>query len=134
MGVEGGYSGVVGTLASKGSTKAFQGPWKGFPSTRSVSNDGSKHSQLGSEFILFRRTLNEWSLSSALSAGGNVLIPVESAMSTRNEVRPARNTGKARRGLEAMFSSSRQTQAWRAGGRATRKLAEMSKASNVVAM
>lgn len=32
MGVDGGYIGVIGTFASKGSTKAFQGPWKLFPS------------------------------------------------------------------------------------------------------
>lgn len=61
-------------------------------------------------------------------------MPVESAIKTRREVRPARNTGSARRGLDAIFSSSRHTHACKAVGRATRKFAEMSRQSNVVAM
>jgi hypothetical protein len=63
-----------------------------------------------------------------------VLIPVESAIKTRKEVRPARKTGRARMGFDAMFNSSRQTQAWSAGGRAPRKFADMSRQSKVVAM
>ena len=124
----------MGTLASSGSTRAFHGPWNGLPSTNSVSSTGRRHSQLGREFILFRRMLRVCSFSSAPRAGGNVLRPVLSVMSTRSDVRPARKTGSARRGLDAMFNSSRQTHAWRTGGSATKKLAEMSSASNVVAI
>lgn len=47
MGVEGGYAGVIGALAKRGSTKALQGPWNGFPSTRRLSKHGKVHSQLG---------------------------------------------------------------------------------------
>jgi hypothetical protein len=42
--------------------------------------------------------------------------------------------GRARRGLEDTFNSSKKTQESRAGGRAPRKLAEMSRANNVVLM
>jgi hypothetical protein len=59
MGVDGGYRGVIGTLANNGSTKAFQGPRNGFPSTSRVSKDGKRHNQLGRELSLFRRILNE---------------------------------------------------------------------------
>ena len=59
-------------------------------------------------------------------------MPVESAIRTRRDVRPARKTGSARRGLDAIFSSSRHVQAWREKGRALRKLAEMSRQSSVV--
>ena len=132
MGVDGGYKGLIGVLASKGSTSAFQGPWKGFPSTKSVSIDGSKQSQLGSECILFRRMLRLCSLSRALNWLGRVLIPVESAIRTFREMREERNKGSARRGLDAMFSSSKQMHEASAGGRATKKLAEISRARRVV--
>lgn len=42
--------------------------------------------------------------------------------------------GRARRGLEDTFSSSKQKQDSRAGGSAPRKLAEMSRANSVVLM
>ena len=58
--------------------------------------------------------------------------PAESAIRTLREVRPERNTGRARKGLQAMLSSSRHMHKARAGGRATRKFAEMSRASRVV--
>ena len=60
--------------------------------------------------------------------------PVESAMRTRRDVNSAMKRGRARRGLEDTFSSSKQKQDSRAGGRALRKLAEMSRANNVVLM
>lgn len=63
-----------------------------------------------------------------------MFIPVESAMRTRREVRLAMKTGKARIGLAEMLSSSRERQSWRAGGRATRKLRAMSRATRVVEM
>lgn len=62
------------------------------------------------------------------------MIPVESAMRTRRDVKCAMKRGRARRGLKETFSSSKQTQDSKAGGRATRKLAEMSRANNVVLM
>jgi hypothetical protein len=86
-GVERGYAGVIGTFASSGSTKAFQGPWNGLPSTYNVCKEKRRHSQLGSAFILFRRTLSVCNLSSSLKDSGRVLIPVESAMRTRSELR-----------------------------------------------
>lgn len=43
-------------------------------------------------------------------------------------------TGRARIGFDEMLSSSRERQSWRAGGRATRKLREMSRATRVVWM
>jgi len=60
-----------------------------------------------------------------------VVTPVASAMRTRKDTSCDRKTGRTRKGFEAMFSSSKLSQAARAGGRATRKLAEMSKASRV---
>ena len=132
MGVEGGYMGVIGTLASSGSTKAFQGPWKGLPSTYNVCKENKRQSQLGSEFILFRRMLRVCSLSSSLKVSGRVLIPVESAIRTRRDVRWERKTGRTRRGLDARFSSSRHVHEARAGGTATRKLADMSRARRVL--
>lgn len=59
------------------------------------------------------------------------MIPVESAMRTRRDVKLARKIGKTRRGLDAMLSSSRFIQDARIGGKETRKLAETSSASNV---
>lgn len=107
-GVEGGYSGELGiTLVSNGSTNAFHGPWNGFPSTSSVSNDDSRQSQPGSEYILFLRTLRVCSLSREARESGRLWIPVASAMRTLREVRLDRNEGSTRRGLEAMLSSSR---------------------------
>src|SRR5882757_4936365 len=58
-------------------------------------------------------------------------MPVESAMSTRRDVRFVKNTGKTRSGLDAMLSSSKFSHEPRAGGSATKKLAEMSSASRV---
>jgi hypothetical protein len=63
-----------------------------------------------------------------------VVSPVESAMRTRRDVNWAMKRGSARRGLEDTFSSSKQMQDSRAGGRAPRKLADMSRANNVVLM
>ena len=74
------------------------------------------------------------SLSNTLKGAGSVVSPVESAMRTRRDVNWATKRGRARRGLEETFSSSKQTQDSRAGGRALRKLAEMSRANNVVLM
>ena len=48
---------VVGGLFRRGSTRDFQGPWKGLPSTNNVCREGRRHSQLGNAFILFLRTL-----------------------------------------------------------------------------
>jgi hypothetical protein len=59
-------------------------------------------------------------------------MPVESAMSTRKDMRFVKNTGKTRSGLDAMLSSSRFSHEPRAGGSATKKLAEMSSASRVL--
>ena len=61
-------------------------------------------------------------------------MPVESTMRTRRDVSLVKNSGRARIGLDAMLSSSRLKQAESAGGRATRKLAEISRASSVLAM
>ena len=69
-----------------------------------------------------------------LKGAGSVVSPVESAMRTRRDVNSAMKRGRARRGLEDTFSSSKQKQDSRAGGSAPRKLAEMSKANNVVLM
>lgn len=107
-GVEGGYSGELGiTLVSNGSTSAFHGPWKGFPSTSSVSSDDRRQNQPGSECILFLRTLRVCSLSREVRDSGRLWIPVASAMRTLREVILDRNEGSTRRGLEAMLSSSR---------------------------
>lgn len=57
-----------------------------------------------------------------------MLIPVASAISTRNAIRWDKKTGNTRRGLDATLSSSRFSQDASAGGKATRKLAEMSSA------
>jgi len=62
---------------------------------------------------------------------GNVLIPVESAIRTRRLAKSARKTGRTRNGLKAMFSSSRFSQTASTGGKAPKKLAEMSKARRV---
>lgn len=59
---------------------------------------------------------------------GRVVMPVESAMRTRRLARSARKTGRTRRGFEATFSSSRFVQTARTGGRAPRKLVEISRA------
>ena len=107
-GVDGGYKGEFGiTFVSNGSTKAFQGPWKGFPSTSNVSNEDSRQSQPGSECSLFLRMLRVCSFSRAVRESGRVWIPVASAIRTRREVRVDKNEGKARRGLEAILSSSK---------------------------
>ena len=107
-GVDGGYRGEFGmTLVSNGSTNAFHGPWKGFPSTSNVSNEDNRQSQPGSECILFLRKLRVCSFSREVRESGRVWIPVASAIRTRREVRPDRNEGNARRGLEAMLSSSK---------------------------
>lgn len=131
MGVEGGYIGDSGTFARSGSTKAFHGPWKGFPSTYKVCKAGRRHSQLGRACNLFLRTLTVWSLSRSTRVSGSVLIPVESAMMTRRFVRSARKTGRTRNGFEAMFSSSRCSQTASTGGSAPKKLADISRASSV---
>jgi hypothetical protein len=102
------------------------------PSTRRVWRDTKRQSQLGKEYILFLLMLRVCSLSNALKGAGRVVIPVESAMRTRREVNCVIKRGRARRGLLETFSSSKQTQDSRAGGRAPRKLVEMSRASNVV--
>lgn len=131
-GVDGGYNGEFGiTLVSNGSTNAFHGPWKGFPSTSNVSNEDKRQSQPGSECILFLRTLRVCNFSREVSASGRVWIPVASAMRTRREVRLARNEGSTRRGLEAMLSSSRLWHMESAGERAPRKFAETSNARRV---
>lgn len=111
IGVDGGYSGDIGTLASNGSTRAFQGPWNGLPSTNRVSSIGKRHNQLGSEFILLRRILKVCNFSRELRAGGKVLNPVLSAMRTRRDVKPPRKIGSARMGLDAIFNSSRHMHA-----------------------
>lgn len=103
-------------------------------STSRVSRDGNRHSQLGRACSLFLLKLSVCSLSSAFSDSGKVLIPVESTMRTRRDVSLERNSGRARIGFEAMFSSSRFKQAARAGGKAPRKFAEISRASRVLAM
>ena len=107
-GVDGGYKGEFGiTFVSNGSTNAFHGPWKGFPSTSNVSSEDSRQSQPGSECILFLRMLRVCSFSREVRESGRVWIPVASAIRTRREVRLDRNEGRARRGLEAMLSSSK---------------------------
>jgi hypothetical protein len=55
-------------------------------------------------------------------------------MSTRRDVSSDRKTGSTRRGLDAMFNSSRLAQVARQGGSAPRKLADMSRARRVVEM
>ena len=60
---------------------------------------------------------------------GSVLRPVESTMRTRRLVSVARNVGSARRGFEAILSSSRLMHDDSVGGRALRKLTEISRAS-----
>src|SRR6266702_778186 len=102
MGVEGEYGGPEKPLASRG--------WR----------DTKRQSQLGREYILFLRILRVCSLSRALKGAGRVVIPVESAMRTRRDVKCAMKRGRARRGLKETFSSSKQTQDSKAGGRATR--------------
>jgi hypothetical protein len=131
-GVDGGYEGEDGiTLMSKGSTNAFHGPWKGFPSTSNVSIEDKRQSQPGSECILFLRTLRVCNFSREVRESGRVWIPVASAIRTRSEVRLDRNEGRARRGLEAMLSSSKLEHMERAGERAPRKFAETSNAKRV---
>lgn len=133
----GGYTGVIGAaFARSGCTSASHGPVNGLPSTRSVSKLGSKHSQGGREWSLFRRRLKVCMLASDDSTGGmdETCRPVESAMSTRNEVRLERKAGSARSGFAATLSSSRLTHAASGGGRATRKLAEISNARRVLLM
>lgn len=134
MGVDGGYIGELAARVNNGSTRAFHGPWNGFPSTNSVSNPGRMQSQLGSECILFLRRLNVCSFSRAMRGGGSVLMPVASAIRTRRDVRLQRNTGSARRGFDAMFNSSRFPQSPSAGERAPRKFAETSRAKRVSQM
>ena len=129
IGVEGGYDGVMGVLTNSGSTRAFQGPWNGFPSMQSVWSVGRRQSQLGNARNLFRRMLMVCKRSSSTRASGRVEIPVESAMRTRRLVNSARKTGRTRRGLDATLSSSRHSQTASTGGKALRKFAEMSKAS-----
>ena len=73
-------------------------------------------------------------MSRALKGAERVVIPVESDMRTRRDVKCAMKRGRARRGLKETFSSSKKTQDSKAGGSATRKLAEMSSANNVVLM
>jgi len=73
-------------------------------------------------------------LSRELRDSERVLIPVESTIRTRKDVSLERNSGSARNGLEAMLSSSRLTQAARAGGSARRKFADMSSARSVLVM
>lgn len=72
--------------------------------------------------------LRVWRQSSAESESGNVPIPVASAMSTRKATRCDKKTGNTRSGLDAIFNSSRFLQEASAGGKATRKLAEISSA------
>ena len=124
--------GVAGILANSGSTSAFHGPWKGLPSTKRVCKDERRQSQLGRLSILLRRTLRVCNLSSSLNVSGRVLIPVESAIRTRSDVKWDKNTGRTRSGFDAMFNSSRQWHEASAGGTATRKLADMSRASKVL--
>jgi len=72
-GVDGGYNGELGmTLVSNGSTNAFHGPWKGFPSTSNVSNEDRRQSQPGSECILFLRMLRVCSFSREVRESGRV--------------------------------------------------------------
>ena len=78
--------------------------------------------------------LSVCNLSRSTRESGRVLIPVESAISNRRLRSSARKTGRTRRGFDAMFSSSRFSQTESTGGRAPRKLAEISRASNVVAI
>lgn len=134
MGVDGGYRGLIGVFASSGSIRAFHGPWNGLPSMSSVSSEGKRQSQLGRELNLFRLMLSVCNFSRAHSDSGSVLIPVESTMRRRNAVNPARNSGSARTGFDAMFNSSRLVHAARAGGSATRKFAEISRARRVSAI
>jgi hypothetical protein len=68
---------------------------------------------------------------SAASAAGSVAQPVESAIRTRRHVRLDRKVGKARRGFDAILSSSSASQDARATGRDARKLQEMSRARRV---
>jgi hypothetical protein len=49
IGVEVGYAGDIGVFESRGSTRAFQGPWNGLLSMYSSASDGMTQSQLGSE-------------------------------------------------------------------------------------
>ena len=65
---------------------------------------------------------------------GSVPIPVESTMSRRRDVNLVRNSGSARRGLDAILSSSRFTQPASAGGIASRKFADISRARRVLLM
>jgi hypothetical protein len=120
--------GVMGILASKGSTKAFQGPWNGLWSMQRVCRAGSMQSQPGKAWNLLRRILIVWSLSRSTMVSGRVVMPVESAIRTRRLTRSARKTGKTRRGFEATLSSSKFVQTARTGGRAPRKLVEISSA------
>src|SRR6266699_2444549 len=134
IGVEGGYTGVDGTFARRGSTKAFHGPWKGLPSMHRVCKAGRRESQLGRAFSLFLRMLMVCILTRSRKASGNVLIPVESAIKTRRFRRPARKTGRTLRGLEAILSSSRVSQTDKTGGKAPRKFAEISRARRLWAI
>jgi len=132
IGVEEEWGWLATSLVSRGSTKAFQGPWNGLPSTSRISSDGRIQNQLGSEYILFLRILRVCNFSSALKALGRVVRPVESAMSTRRDAKFAMKTGSALSGLDETLSSSRFIHDSSAGGRALRKLADMSRASKVL--
>lgn len=126
--------GVEGTLARRGSTRAFQGPRNGLVSMQRVWRAGRRQSQLGSTLSLLRRMLMVWSLSRSTRASGSVLMPVESAIKTRRFVSSARKTGRTLRGFAATLSSSRFSQMDKTGGRAPRKLAEISSARRLWAI
>jgi hypothetical protein len=61
-------------------------------------------------------------------------MPVESAMRTRRFIKSARKTGRTRSGFDPTFNSSRFSQTARTGGKAPRKLAEMSRARRLRAI
>ena len=65
-------------------------------------------------------------------AAGSVVMPVESAISTRKQTKFASQGGRVRSGLEATLSSSKTMQWAKGGGRALRKLQEISRARRVV--
>ena len=75
-----------------------------------------------------------WSLSRSTRVSGSVVMPVESAMRTRRFNKSARNTGRTRSGFDPTFNSSRFSQTARTGGKAPRKLAEMSRARRLRAI
>ena len=123
--------GVIGVLAKRGSTSAFHGPWNGLSSTRRDSRQGNVHSQGGRECILFLRILRVWSFWSSARGPGIVEIPVESAIKTRKDVNSHRNSGRARRGLDEIFSSSKEVHVAKAGDNKARKFADISSAKSV---